>query len=106
MFSCLLLLCARDQPAPARHRLLYFGKTPGKLKHCSLPLVITFLYAFFGVCACVYVCVARGGVRAGLRACSFPLLFVIGVECKVTVSDPHECRSSSLTVNWVLLAVG
>lgn len=75
--------------------LFYFGKTPGKLKHCSMPLVITFLYAFWCVRA-----------RARARVCSFSLLFVIGVECKVTVSDPHECRSSSLTVNWVLLAVG
>lgn len=45
--------------------------------------------------------------QVSLCVCApFFLLFVIGVECKVTVSDPHECRSSSLTVSSVLLAVG
>lgn len=38
--------------------LFYFGKTPGKLKHCSMPLVITFLYVFWRVC-----------VRAHTRMC-------------------------------------
>lgn len=47
-------------------------KHRGMLKHCSMPLVIKFLY----VCVCVLFLF---------------LLFVIGVECKVTVSDPHEC---------------
>lgn len=89
MFSCLPLscMCERQTACLGVGCWFYFGKTLGNAEapqntscnHISL---------------CVSVCVR------------FFLLFVIGVECKVTVSDPHECRSSSLTVNWVLLAVG
>lgn len=91
MFSCLLLyscMCVLQTAWMGTGCLFYFGKTPGNaeaLQNASCNQISL----------CVLVCV-----------CSFFLLFVIGVECKVTVSDPHECRSSSLTVNWVLLAVG
>lgn len=79
MFFCLLLyscMCALQNACMGTGCLLYFGKTPGNAKALQ--------YASCNqISLCVLVCVC---------ACSFFfLLFVIGVECKVTVSDPHEC---------------
>ena len=71
MISCLQssCMCMPQIAWVAMGCLFYFGKTLG---NAEAPQNAS--------CNQISLCV-----------CVFFLLFVIGVECKVTVSDPHEC---------------